>query len=55
MAATRSAIESNTRLLLCAVRLYKALGGGWESFEPTESDAHPSDPRSVASTAKERT
>jgi multidrug efflux system outer membrane protein len=28
-----SAIESNTSLLLSAVRLYKALGGGWESFE----------------------
>jgi multidrug efflux system outer membrane protein len=25
--------ESNTRLLLDSVQLYKALGGGWQVFE----------------------
>jgi multidrug efflux system outer membrane protein len=37
-----SAIESNTQLLLDSVQLYKALGGGWQVFEPdvpTASDA----------------
>ena len=29
-----SAVESNTQLLLDSVQLYKALGGGWEVFEP---------------------
>ncbi|CAD5202380.1 efflux transporter outer membrane subunit [Pseudomonas sp. FEN] len=27
--------DSNTRLLLDSVQLYKALGGGWQVFEPT--------------------
>jgi multidrug efflux system outer membrane protein len=54
-----SAIESNTRLLLSAVTLFKALGGGWESFEPnalpaSASDARVPAARSVASTEKER-
>ena len=26
--------DSNTQLLLDSVQLYKALGGGWEAFEP---------------------
>ena len=29
-----SANESNTQLLLATVDLYKALGGGWQEFEP---------------------
>jgi outer membrane protein TolC len=29
-----SATDSNTQLLIDSVRLYKALGGGWEVFEP---------------------
>ncbi len=34
--ATRlSANDSNTRLLLDSVQLYKALGGGWQVFEPS--------------------
>ena len=27
--------DSNTQLLLDSVQLYKALGGGWEAFEPS--------------------
>ena len=29
--------DSNTRLLLDSVQLYKALGGGWQAFEPAVS------------------
>ena len=29
-----SANETNTKLLLDSVQLYKALGGGWQAFEP---------------------
>ncbi len=31
--------ESNTRLLLDSVQLYKALGGGWQVFEPSAGPA----------------
>lgn len=34
-----SAIESNTQLLLDSVTLYKALGGGWQVFEPVAGPA----------------
>ena len=34
-----SANDSNTRLLLDSVQLYKALGGGWQVFEPTPPPA----------------
>jgi outer membrane protein TolC len=34
LAARLSANDSSTRLLLDSVRLYKALGGGWQVFEP---------------------
>jgi len=34
-----SANDSNTQLLLDAVQLYKALGGGWQFFEPTTGSA----------------
>ena len=41
--ATRlSANDSSTRLLLDSVQLYKALGGGWQVFEPAaQSQAKP--------------
>ena len=29
-----NANESNTQLLLATVQLFKALGGGWQVFEP---------------------
>ncbi|MEQ1354005.1 MAG: DNA mismatch repair endonuclease MutL [Candidatus Acidiferrum sp.] len=35
LAARLSANDSSTRLLLDSVQLYKALGGGWQVFEPT--------------------
>ena len=34
-----SSIESNTQILLDSVQLYKALGGGWEVFEPSAAPA----------------
>jgi multidrug efflux system outer membrane protein len=34
-----SANDSNTQLLLYSVQLYKALGGGWQAFEPVAQPA----------------
>jgi NodT family efflux transporter outer membrane factor (OMF) lipoprotein len=34
-----SANDSNTQLLLDSVQLYKALGGGWQAFEPADAPA----------------
>lgn len=34
--------DSSTQLLLAAVQLYKALGGGWEAFEPVATKGDPS-------------
>jgi multidrug efflux system outer membrane protein len=34
-----SANDSNTQLLLYSVQLYKALGGGWQAFEPPAQPA----------------
>jgi multidrug efflux system outer membrane protein len=34
-----SANDSNTQLLLYSVQLYKALGGGWQAFEPAGQPA----------------
>jgi outer membrane protein TolC len=34
-----SANDSNTQLLLYSVQLYKALGGGWQAFEPASQPA----------------
>jgi len=34
-----SANDSNTQLLLDSVQLYKALGGGWQVFEPANPPA----------------
>jgi multidrug efflux system outer membrane protein len=42
LAARLSANDSSTRLLLDSVQLYKALGGGWQVFEPTaQAQAQP--------------
>lgn len=40
-----AANDSDTRLLLASVQLYKALGGGWQAFEPPAEAAVPA-PRS---------
>lgn len=36
-----SANDSNTQLLVDSVQLYKALGGGWQDFEPVSKPATP--------------
>ena len=39
LAVRVSANDSNTQLLLDTVQLYKALGGGWQVFEPAAASA----------------
>ena len=39
LAVRLSANDSSTRLLLDSVQLYKALGGGWQAFEPAAANA----------------
>lgn len=39
LAVSMGANDSQTQLLVDSVRLYKALGGGWEAFEPARSTA----------------
>ena len=49
LAVRVGANESNTQLLLDSVQLYKALGGGWQAFEPVAeptASANPSPPTS---------
>jgi outer membrane protein TolC len=42
LAARLSANDGSTRLLLDSVQLYKALGGGWQVFEPAaQAQAQP--------------
>lgn len=41
LVARVGANDGNTQLLLATVDLYKALGGGWQVFEPTVSDGAP--------------
>ena len=41
LAVRLSANDSSTRLLLDSVQLYKALGGGWQVFEPAAQNAVP--------------
>jgi outer membrane protein TolC len=38
--------DANTQMLLDSVQLYKALGGGWEVFEPVDEPAAASVARS---------
>ncbi|MGZ5846720.1 MAG: efflux transporter outer membrane subunit [Ramlibacter sp.] len=47
LAVSMSANDSDTALLVDSVRLYKALGGGWEAFEPAA-------PAAKATTASNR-
>ena len=44
-----SANEANTQLLLDSVQLYKALGGGWQAFEPVAEPAASANPNSPTS------
>jgi multidrug efflux system outer membrane protein len=48
--------ESSTRLLLATVDLYKALGGGWQAFEPPKSAnaAPPPHSETLASTHEDQ-
>lgn len=39
LAVRLAANDSSTRLLLDSVQLYKALGGGWQAFEPADAAA----------------
>jgi outer membrane protein, multidrug efflux system len=39
LAVRVSANDSNTQLLMDSVQLYKALGGGWQVFEPKPQPA----------------
>lgn len=52
-----SSNDSNTRLLLATVDLFKALGGGWQAFEPTAPKSATADSTSssktLASTSEE--
>ncbi len=40
-----SANEADTQLLLDSVQLYKALGGGWQAFEPVADPAASANPK----------
>ena len=49
LAVQVGANDSQTQSLLDSVQLYKALGGGWQVFEPAEPPAAPVAPRSPQS------
>jgi NodT family efflux transporter outer membrane factor (OMF) lipoprotein len=54
-----SANDSNTRLLLATLDLFKALGGGWQAFEPVAAPKsanadHPPHSATVASTNEDQ-
>jgi NodT family efflux transporter outer membrane factor (OMF) lipoprotein len=42
LGARIGANDSSTQLYLASVQLFKALGGGWEKFEPVSSEGEPS-------------
>jgi NodT family efflux transporter outer membrane factor (OMF) lipoprotein len=42
LAVRIGANDSSTQLMLATVQLFKALGGGWEAFEPAKSQGEPS-------------
>ena len=51
LAVRLGANDSSTRLLLDSVQLYKALGGGWQVFEPAAQAARASPPPRAAASA----
>ena len=54
LAVRVSANDSNTQLLLDSVQLYKALGGGWQAFEPVADPAASANPKSPTSSKLRR-
>jgi len=53
LAVSLSANDSSTRLLLDSVQLYKALGGGWQVFEPaSKTNAQTAVPPAAAGAAR---
>jgi NodT family efflux transporter outer membrane factor (OMF) lipoprotein len=53
LSVSLSANDSSTQLLLDSVQLYKALGGGWQVFEPAAGTAeHAVSPSSAAGAAR---
>ena len=49
LAVRVGANDANTQLLIDSVQLYKALGGGWEAFEPVADPAASANPSSPTS------
>ncbi|MEF8767787.1 MAG: TolC family protein [Candidatus Accumulibacter phosphatis] len=49
LAVRVGANDANTQLLLDSVQLYKALGGGWQAFEPVTDPAAAANPNSPTS------
>jgi outer membrane protein TolC len=49
LAVRVGANDANTQMLLDSVQLYKALGGGWQAFEPVAGPAAPAGQNSPAS------
>ena len=49
LAVRVGANDANTQLLLDSVQLYKALGGGWQAFEPVADPAASANPNSPTS------
>jgi outer membrane protein TolC len=51
LAVSLSANDGSTQLLLDSVQLFKALGGGWQVFEPAANTADHTDTPSAAAGA----
>jgi outer membrane protein TolC len=49
LAVRVGANDANTQLLLDSVQLYKALGGGWQAFEPAAESAASPNPNTPTS------
>jgi outer membrane protein TolC len=49
LAVRVGANDANTQLLLDSVQLYKALGGGWQAFEPVGDPAASNNPNAPTS------
>jgi outer membrane protein TolC len=49
LAVRVGANDANTQLLLESVQLYKALGGGWQAFEPAAEPVVTTNPNTPTS------